>query len=86
MITSIFAKRNKSEDMASIALEVNENFSETLNYDQAMNELITLVKKWESSQPDLSQAAPDLERAAFLVKFCREYLRTVEQKVEEVGM
>jgi exodeoxyribonuclease VII small subunit len=64
-----------------MAEEVN-----TLNYTQAMKELTTLVKKWENDQPDLSQAAADLERAAFLVKYCRDYLRTVEQKVEEVGM
>ena len=51
-----------------------------------MGELTLLVKKWENDQPDLSQAASDLERAAFLVKHCREYLRSVEQKVEEVGI
>jgi len=58
---------------------------EALNYTNAMAELTALVKKWENDQPDLSQAASDLERAAFLVKYCRDYLRTVEQKVEEVG-
>ena len=58
---------------------------EALNYTCAMAELTALVKKWENDQPDLSQAASDLERAAFLVKYCRDYLRTVEQKVEEVG-
>ena len=57
-----------------------------LDYSQAMAALTALVKKWEHDQPDLSQAAADLERAAFLVKFCREYLRNVEQKVEEVAM
>jgi len=56
-----------------------------INYTQAMAELTALVKKWESDHPDLSQATADLERAAFLVKFCRDYLRSVEQKVEEVG-
>jgi len=59
---------------------------DTLDYTQAMEELTALVRKWEGNQPDLSQASADLERAAFLVKFCREYLRTVEQKVEEVGI
>ncbi|MCL2738772.1 MAG: exodeoxyribonuclease VII small subunit [Bacteroidales bacterium] len=40
---------------------------------------------WENDQTDLSCAASDLERAAFLVKHCRDYLRTVEQKVEEIA-
>ena len=56
-----------------------------LDYTQAMEELAALVKKWEDGQTDLSRAAADLERAAFLVKFCRDYLREVEQKVEEIG-
>ena len=60
--------------------------TDTINYAQAMEELTALVQKWENDQPDLSQAAADLERAAFLVTYCRDYLRTVEQKVEEVGM
>jgi len=55
-----------------------------MNYTQAMAELTALVKKWENDQPDLSLAATDLERAAFLVTFCRDYLRSVEQKVEEI--
>jgi exodeoxyribonuclease VII small subunit len=54
------------------------------NYKQAIDELSALVKKWENDQPDLSQAAADLERASFLVNYCREYLRSVEKKVEEV--
>jgi len=58
--------------------------SNALHYTQAMEELAALVKKWEAGQTDLSQAAADLERAAFLVKYCRDYLRTVEQKVEAV--
>ena len=57
-----------------------------LNYTQAMAELTALVKKWENDQPDLSQAAADLERAAFLVKYCRDYLRGVERGVEEIGI
>jgi len=59
--------------------------STEINYTQAIAELAALVKKWENDQPDLSQAASDLERAAFLVKYCRDYLRSVEQKVEEAG-
>ncbi|MCL2502643.1 MAG: exodeoxyribonuclease VII small subunit [Bacteroidales bacterium] len=57
-----------------------------LDYTQAMEELTALVKKWENGQTDLSCAASDLERAAFLVKHCRDYLRTVEQKVEEIAV
>jgi len=55
-----------------------------MDYTQAMAELTALVKKWENDQPDLSSAATDLERAAHLVTFCRDYLRSVEQKVEEI--
>ena len=55
-----------------------------MNYTQAMAELTALVKKWENDQPDLALAASDLERAAYLVKFCRDYLRNVELKVEEI--
>ena len=60
--------------------------TDTLTYSQAIEELTALVKKWENDPPDLSQAAADLERAAYLVTYCRDYLRTVAQKVEEVGM
>ena len=65
--------------------KMKTNKSVEMDYTQAMAELTALVKKWENDQPDLSQAATDLERAAFLVAFCRDYLRNVEQKIEEIG-
>ena len=58
---------------------------EDLDYTRAMEALTALVQKWENDQTDLSHAAADLERAAFLVQYCRDYLRQVETKIEELG-
>ena len=55
-----------------------------MDYAAAFEELSTLVKKWESGNFDLSQAANELSRAGFLVQFCRDYLRGIEQQTQNI--
>ena len=76
-------KVSKSKN-CTLNCTLEEHKTIEMNYTQAMAELTALVKKWENDQPDLALAASDLERAAYLVKFCRDYLRSVELKVEEI--
>ena len=58
--------------------------TKNMDYAAAFEELSGLVKKWEGGHFDLSQAAADLSRAGFLVQFCRESLRGIEQQTQNI--
>ncbi len=54
----------------------------TENFEDAMNELDTIVKRLEGGMGTLDQALKDFERATELVRFCNEQLSTAEKKIE----
>jgi|GEM_PF-1782758 Exonuclease VII small subunit len=61
-----------------------KNKDKEMDYAAAFEELSAMVKKWESGNFDLSQAANELSRAGFLVQFCRDYLRGIEQQTQNI--
>ena len=58
--------------------------SRELTYSQALNELEKIVTEIESEEADVDVLAEKIKRAAFLITFCRQKLRTVEDEVKKV--
>lgn len=54
------------------------------SYESAAEELNTLVKQLENDEISVDELAIKLERAAELIKYCREKLRTTEKKVATI--
>lgn len=57
--------------------------SKELTYSQALSELEKIVSRIESGEMELDVLAESIKRASFLVSFCREKLRTVEDEVKK---
>ncbi|HHV02426.1 MAG: exodeoxyribonuclease VII small subunit [Bacteroidales bacterium] len=53
-----------------------------MTYQQARQELETLVEELEQPDADLGQIASKVKRALELVAFCRNYLRKVHEDAE----
>lgn len=51
-------------------------------YEVALEELEKLVRQLEGGQMPLDQLLTGYQRGAFLLKFCRDKLETVEQQVK----
>ncbi len=54
------------------------------SYEEATKELEQLVEQLENESISIDELAPKLERAAALIKYCREKLKTTESKVEAI--
>jgi exodeoxyribonuclease VII small subunit len=55
-----------------------------LTYSQAITELEQIIECIESEEVDVDVLADKVKRAAFLVRFCREKLRSTEEDVKNV--
>ena len=53
-----------------------------LNFEQAYQELETIVEKMERGEQELEQSLTDFERGVALMKHCHSVLKDAEQKVE----
>lgn len=56
--------------------------SATPNFEQAMQELETLVERMEKGDLTLEQSLKDFERGVALTRICQSALRDAEQKVQ----
>ena len=54
----------------------------TLTYKTAYAELETIVQQIESEEPDVDQLGTLMKRAAELLSFCKDKLRSTEQEVQ----
>lgn len=54
-----------------------------LSYTKALRELEHLVSEIEAESVDVDVLAEKVRRAAFLIKFCKENLRTTEEEVKK---
>lgn len=54
-----------------------------LNYDTAYQELHDIVDKLQSEEIGLDTLSKQVKRAAELVNFCKDKLRTVESEIDE---
>lgn len=58
---------------------------ESLTFEQAMEQLESIVDRVESGQIGLEQALAEYERGVALVRRCREVLERAELRVEELS-
>ena len=59
-----------------------KNNAETMGFEQAMNELETLVANMEKGEHSLEASLKDFERGVELTRICQAALKEAEQKVE----
>ena len=55
-----------------------------LSYSEAYTELQEISKKLENGEFDIDKLSIKIKRAAELVNFCKEKLRTIEEYMNEV--
>ncbi len=55
-----------------------------LNFEQAMEELETIVRKLESGQDSLENSIALYERGIFLKQFCEKRLQEATLKIEKI--
>jgi len=53
-----------------------------LTYEKAMQELQTITQDLQEGKIGIDELAAQLQRAAELIRFCREKLRNVEKEIE----
>lgn len=58
------------------------NKSPKLTYEEAMEELNTILKELETGEPKVEEMGNMAKRASELLKYCREKLRGIEEEVE----
>lgn len=58
--------------------------SKQVTYSQALTELEQIIGEIESEDIDLDALEEKVKRAAFLIKFCRDKLRSTEEEVKKV--
>ncbi len=56
----------------------------SLNYQSAMQELQGIVAQLQEEAVGIDQLTEKVKRAAELIRFCREKLRSTEQEIEEM--
>ena len=52
-----------------------------LNYQKALEELESIVRKIEQDEPDVDQLNDMVARAVELVKYCKTRLKTTEEQI-----
>jgi exodeoxyribonuclease VII small subunit len=62
----------------------NDKKDAALLYGEAMGELERILSRIESEEVDIDELATEVERAAGLVRICRDKLRTTEDRVQAV--
>ncbi|MEJ2697684.1 MAG: exodeoxyribonuclease VII small subunit [Candidatus Sulfobium sp.] len=55
--------------------------SRQISYSQALNELEKIIGRIESEETDIDVLAEKVKRAAYLIKVCREKLRSTGEEV-----
>lgn len=55
-----------------------------LTYTEAYEELQTIVKKMENADISVDELTQNIERASFLINFCKEKLNKTEVEVNKI--
>jgi exodeoxyribonuclease VII small subunit len=56
----------------------------TPNYEQALQELQTIVKKMEDGELDIDQMGTQLRRAKQLIKLCKDKLTKTDEEIRQI--
>ena len=54
------------------------------NYNEAIEEIETILAKMENDEMDVDQLADNVKRAVVLINFCREKLTGTKEEVEKI--
>lgn len=55
-----------------------------MTYDEALAELKNILRELQEGQNGLEELGAKVKRAAELVQFCKEKLRSIEEEVEDL--
>ena len=58
--------------------------TDTLTYDIALTELQSIVNDLQEEALGIDQLSEKVKRAAVLIQFCKEKLRTTEEEVKDL--
>jgi len=62
----------------------NEELNVPASYEQAFNELQKIVSEIEQGDITIDLLLPKVQRAAELIKYCRDKLRNTEEEVSKI--
>lgn len=57
---------------------------EELNYEQAYQELQTIVRRMENEELDIDQLSENLKRAQLLIKICKDKLTKTDEEIKRI--
>ncbi|MBR4388587.1 MAG: exodeoxyribonuclease VII small subunit [Prevotella sp.] len=57
---------------------------DAIKYEEAVQELESIVKKMENEQLDIDSLSTYLKRAQQLIKFCTERLNTTDAEIKKI--
>lgn len=57
---------------------------EVLTYEQAYQELQTIVRRMENDELDIDQMSEQLKRAQLLIKLCRDKLTKADEEIKNI--
>lgn len=70
--------------MKKIEIMNNEELNLPTSYEQAFNELQKIVSEIEQGDITIDLLLPKVQRAAELIKYCRDKLRNTEEEVSKI--
>lgn len=56
----------------------------TSSYDEALQELQTIVQQLQDNQIPMDELSAKIKRAARLIEYCQEKLRSTEEDIQEL--
>jgi len=70
--------------LKKIEIMNNEELNLPTSYEQAFNELQKIVSEIEQGDITIDMLLPKVQRAAELIKYCRDKLRNTEEEVSKI--
>lgn len=61
-----------------------EKMGNKLTYEQALSELESIVSAVENKNIGVDELTKKVERAAYLIKYCKEKLQTTDKEVKKI--
>ena len=58
--------------------------NEELKYEQAYQELQTIVRRMENDELDIDQMSEQLKRAQYLIKLCKDKLTKTDEEIKKI--
>ena len=59
--------------------------NEEIKYEEALDQLETIVRKMEQNEYDIDELAAQLKTAQRLIKFCKDKLTKTEEELQKIN-